>query len=419
MKTEDLFNNYIAPTYGRFPVAMSKGKGSYLYDEAGEEYLDFVSGIAVNTLGHAHPALIKTISKQASQLLHCSNLYWIESQGLLAQKISDQIMRSPGRTFFCNSGAEANEVLIKLSRRFAVQKNIKNPKIITFNKSFHGRTMAGISATGQAKTKKDFDPLLPGFIHVDFNNFEALEQAVNDSQGSAVAVMLEIVQGEGGINIATADFLKAINSLCKEQDLLLLIDEVQAGIGRTGSWNAWESIVSNEEFQPDGVSWAKGLGGGVPIGAAWMSAKKITGSDKSVFELLDAGSHGCTFGGNPMSCSVALRVLEEIENGALLQNVSARSQQLLTGIEKISSPLVKRVKGVGLMLGIELDLEQVKKMDGFDAKVTPAVNIVKRLFADRMLVVAAGESVVRLLPALNVSEKDCELAISKLSQVFS
>lgn len=391
MNTNNIFKNYITSNYSRFPASFTHGKGAKIYDTEGHEYIDFVSGIAVNTLGHGNELIAKVISEQAKKLIHCSNLYQIKEQGELAQFLTENVLKSPGKCFFCNSGAEANEALIKLARLFAYKKSIKNPEIITFKNSFHGRTMAGISATGQEKVKIGFEPLLPGFKHIEFNHPEILENAISKN---TVAFLLEIIQGEGGVNVANSDFLDSLQKICKEKNILLLIDEVQAGLGRAGELCSWKDI--NPEFQPDAVAWAKGLGGGVPIGACWITDKNY------LSDLFSPGTHGCTFGGNPLSTAVALAVLKEISTPEFLLSVKEKSKYFKNKILELNLPVIKSVKGKGLILGLELNAD--------------IAECVKKCFQNKLLTVGAAGNVMRLLPPLNVTYEEIDLAAKKLSQ---
>ncbi len=274
MSTAGRFAQHVLPTYGRFPLAPVRGAGARLWDEAGKCYLDFCTGIAVCSLGHCHPRLVEAIRQQAGELLHCSNLYQIPQQALLAEEINTHHVRLPGKLFFSNSGAEANDGLIKSARRFGhkLSQADGSPRfeVITFTLSFHGRTLGAMSATGQAKIQEGFDPLLPGFRYLPFNDVAALEAGIRPE---TAAILLEPIQGEGGVNVATPEFLRAAARLCKEHKLLLFFDEVQAGFGRCGDAMAWRMLAP--EIQPDGISWAKGMGGGVPIGAFWLSDRAI------------------------------------------------------------------------------------------------------------------------------------------------
>ena len=308
MSTADTFQQHVLPTYGRFPLVPVRGEGCRLWDETGKRYLDFCTGIAVCSLGHCHPRLVAAIREQAGKLLHCSNLYQIPQQAELAAEINTHHVRIPGKVFFSNSGAEANDGLIKSARRFGHKRTQPDGsprfEVITFQQSFHGRTLGSMSATGQAKIQEGFDPLLPGFRYLPFNDIAALEAGIRPE---TAAILLEPIQGEGGVNTATPEFLRAVAKLCKKHDLLLLFDEVQAGFGRCGDSMAWRMIAP--EIQPDGISWAKGMGGGVPIGAFWLNDRAIDDAGTALSSLMGPGSHGSTYGGNPLVCAAALAVL--------------------------------------------------------------------------------------------------------------
>ena len=295
-----LFQN-VVPSYGRFDIVLSHGAGSQLFDVTGKRYLDFGGGIAVTSLGHAHPAITEALVEQSSKLIHCSNFYYHEPQGKLAEGLVREI--APGKIFFGNSGAEANEGLFKLARKFGHDEG--RFEIITTLNSFHGRTLAGISATGQDKVKKGFEPMVPGFRHVPFNDLDAMRAAISPA---TVAIMIEGIQGEGGVTPATAEYLLGLRALCDEKKLLLFMDSVQCGHFRSGRFQSFQRILENapgaEKFIPDGVSMAKSLGGGFPIGAFWVRAQHA--------DLLGAGTHGTTYGGSPLACAVALKILEVI-----------------------------------------------------------------------------------------------------------
>ncbi|MDX8398078.1 MAG: acetylornithine transaminase [Mariprofundaceae bacterium] len=369
--------NEVMQTYGRYPLTLVKGQGARVWDDQNNVYLDFVSGIAVNTLGHNHPALVKTISEQAAQMLHCSNLYHIPQQSALAKRLCG--LSGLDRVFFCNSGAEANEAAIKLVRKFFYDQGSKRRNIITANGSFHGRTMQTLTATGQDKVKTGFDPLPTGFSHVELNNLEALEAAIDEQ---TAGVLLEPLQGEGGVNLATPAYLQGVRALCDKHGMLLMLDEIQTGIGRTGSMFAFEQA----RIKPDVLTLAKGLGGGVPIGAM-LAAMPMA-------DALGPGTHGSTFGGNPLSCAAALTVLDCIEKDNLLKNVQLRGEQLRQGLSELLSEFgcIKAVRGQGLLLGILLDCE-----------VAPLIDICRQ---KGLLVLPAGPHVVRILPALNISEQE-------------
>ncbi len=416
--TEALFDRYVVPNYGRFPVSMARGEGSWIWDEHGRKYLDYGGGIAVCALGHAPPCLSAVLDAQSRKLIHCSNLYYNRQQALLAQHITEKIIGAPGKIFFCNSGAEANDALIKLARRFghAVPQagGAQRHEIITFENSFHGRTLGGIAATAQPKVKEGFAPLLPGFVHVPYNDLHGAREAIG---AKTVAIMLEAVQGEGGVHTATPEFLLGIADLCREHQLLLMVDEVQCGLGRTGDLCAWHTVLGKEEngFAPDAVSWAKGLGGGVPIGAIWVRdrAQAEHEPEPRLCNLLGPGSHGSTFGGTPLVSAAALAVLEEIEASRWWEHARDLGQWIRDEIRSWQSGLIQEVRGLGLMLGVCLDAEnmasRVPAVRG--GKVTPSLHIVRALMGEGLLTVPAGDTVVRLLPPLNTSREEAAEAL--------
>ncbi len=411
LSTQALVDKYVLPTYGRFALSLASGQGSRVWDEAGKEYLDFGAGIAVCSVGHAHPRLIEAINKQARVLGHTSNLYYTRPQGLLARRLV-QMVGAPGRCFFCNSGGEANEALYKLARRFG---NTTQPggrfEIVTFLQSFHGRTLAGLAATGQEKVRKGFEPLTPGFVQARFNDLESVVACLNER---TAAILLEPIQGESGIQPATPEFLRGLRTLCDERGLLLMFDEVQCGMGRTGDWCGWRSLGA-PEVMPDAVSWAKGIGGGFPIGAIWASERAVTlldGSPSTLDALFGPGSHATTYGGNPLSCAAALATIEIIESEGLLRNAKLLgdyARQLLSGI---ASPLIAQVRGHGLMIGVELEADAFAKTPvARDDKRAPALIVVERLQQAGLLCVPAGTHVIRWLPPLNVTGADVERAV--------
>ncbi len=422
LSTQILMERYVAPNYGRFPVAMSHGQGSYLWDENDRKYLDFGTGIAVCSLGHRHGAITSAVHGQIERLVHCSNLYHVREQAILARHLVENVVNEPGKVFFCNSGAEANETLIKLARKFgiAVPKAGGEPRteVITFNGSFHGRTMGGISATAQPKAKDGFAPLLEGFRHVPFNDVAALKKAITPE---TVAILLEPVQGEGGINVATVKFLTAIAKICREHQVLLLLDEVQCGIGRVGHLCGWKAILDSEDFAPDAISWAKGVGGGVPIGATWTRQRPVSQElpELHLCDLLGPGSHGSTFGGGPLVATTSLAVLEEIQQHRLWENATSQGDYLKKAIQSWENPLVKDVRGLGLMLGIVLDETQMSHHPEFaESKATPAVFAVTQLMNAGLLTIPAGPEVVRLLPALNIGKPEADEALKILKSTF-
>ena len=387
-----LYADYVMPTYGRFDLDIARGSGCRVWDFEGREYLDFGAGIAVCSLGHAHPEVTKTVTEQASTLVHTSNLYRTAPQAELARRLVE--LTGSGKVFFCNSGAEANEGLIKLTRRFGNQSG--RYEILTFQNSFHGRTMAGISATAQEKIKKGFAPLLEGFAHLPYRDLNSVSTAIGPK---TVAILVEPVQGEGGIHIATGEFLRGLRRICDEHDLLLLFDEIQCGLGRTGDWCGWKSLDSN--LMPDGVSWAKGIANGFPLGAFWAA------SSRGLCDLLGPGTHGTTYGGNPVCCAAALKVLEIIEREGFRQNATVQGAKLRDGLRALNSPRVCEVRAIGLMIGIEL-------ADAGDRNA--AIPFVKKLMAAGLLAIPAGERVIRLLPPLNVTETEIDEALEKIGR---
>ena len=374
---QQLFQQYVVPSYGRFELALSHGQGSWLWDVNGKRYLDLGGGIAVNALGHAHPEIADTLSAQARKLVHISNLYYHEPQGRLAQKIVSHL--APGKVFFCNSGAEANEGLYKLARKFGHDEG--RFEILTATNSFHGRTLAGIAATGQEKVKKGFEPAVPGFRHVPFNDLDAVTKAVGPK---TAAILLEPIQGESGIQPAKPEFLRGLRKLCDEKNLLLMYDEVQCGVGRTGEFCGWKTIAP--DVVPDAMSWAKGLAGGFPIGAIWAR--------QPYQDVLGPGTHASTFGGTPLACAVALSVLDEVVK--LLPNARDVGRYFMEKLRKLP---VKEVRGIGLMIGVELAVESKP--------------VIAKLTERGLLAVPAGTHVVRFLPPLNITRADVDEAVEK------
>jgi acetylornithine/N-succinyldiaminopimelate aminotransferase len=395
-RVRELFEQNVVPSYARFDLVLDRGEGSYVWDVDGRRYLDLAAGIAVCSLGHAHPEITKALNEQSQKLIHVSNLYYNELQGQLAKRIVDLI--APGRVFFCNSGAEANEGLFKLARKFGHQES--RYEIITTVDSFHGRTLAGIAATGQEKVKKGFEPAVPGFKHVPFNNLDAMRRAITPQ---TAAILVEPIQGESGIMIATPEYLIGLRKLCDEQNLLLFFDEVQAGHFRTGKFQSWQRILENEhvDLVPDAVSMAKSLGGGFPIGAFWVREK--------FGEILSAGTHATTFGGTPLACAVALRIFDVIERDGLAENAWETGDFLLRELQAVqqrSAKIVEVVRGLGFMIGIEFQ-PQFKTSD-----------VVKQLHERNVLTVPAGNSVIRLLPPLNLSRGEAEEGLRVIEKVI-
>jgi acetylornithine aminotransferase/acetylornithine/N-succinyldiaminopimelate aminotransferase len=407
--TTELYRDYVMPTYGRFDLALTRGEGSRVWDEAGKSYLDFGAGIAVCSLGHALPKLAKVLADQAAMLIHTSNLYLTRPQGELA-KLIVELLGLGGKVFFCNSGAEANEGLYKLARKFG--SATARHEIITFNNSFHGRTLGGISATGQEKVKTGFAPLVEGFVHVPFNDLAAVEAAITPK---TVAILLEPVQGEGGINPATPEFLKGVRALCDKHDLLLMFDEVQCGFGRTGDWCAWRTIVPTD-VEPDAVSWAKGIANGFPLGAFWAGTRSAgpdaDGKERgSLCDLLGPGTHGTTYGGNPLAATAGLAVLNAIGEEGLLGNARSLGDYLKHSLGAMKLPAISLVRGVGLMIGIELN-----ELPG---EGVPSIRMTKSLMAEGLLVIPSGERTIRLLPPLNITKAEADEALGILKKVLS
>lgn len=394
MPTEELKDDagkYLMSTYQRQPLSIVRGRGSKVYDLEGREYLDFVGGIAVNVLGHGHPDLVHAIQRQAAQLIHTSNLYYTEPQVKLAKLLVDHSFAD--RVFFCNSGAEANEAAIKLARRYGHEKH--GParfEIITMKNSFHGRTMATITATGQDKVQKGFEPLLPGFAYAPFNDYGALQGMVGEQ---TAAIMLEPIQGEGGVHVADRDYLKNVRQLCTERDILLIFDEVQTGMGRTGTLFAYEQLG----VEPDIMTLAKGLGGGMPIGACLAK--------ESVAAVFTPGTHASTFGGNPLACAAALAVCRVLLEGRVLDQAKRMGEYLAKGLAdcKDRHRMVRDVRGLGLLQGIELE--------------TDARTMVTDCMARGVLVNATSERVLRFVPPLIITQREIDKLLDTLSAIFN
>ena len=375
-------------TYARLPVAFSHGDGSWVTDTDGKIYLDALSGIAVSTLGHNHPELVAAIAAQAGRLLHSSNLYQMPLQEKLAEKLA--VLSGLEEVFFCNSGCEANEAAIKLARFYGHQKGVDKPAIIVMEKAFHGRTMATLSATGNRKTQAGFEPLVSGFVRVPYNDLDAI-RAIAEHNKDVVAVMLEIVQGEGGINIAEVEFQRGLRALCDENGWLLMCDEVQCGVGRTGTWFGYQ----HAGIVPDVVMLAKGLGGGVPIGAC-LTAGKAAG-------LFKPGNHGSTFGGNQLATTAAMTTIDVVEKEGLVANAEAIGRLIREELAEALADVVGIVdiRGQGLMIGIELD--------------RPCGELVMRGLDAGILINVTAEKVVRLLPPLNFSAEEGRETVARLS----
>jgi len=420
--TRELYDRFVIPTYGRFELRLARGKGSEVWDESGKRYLDFGAGIAVTSIGHCHPRVVGMMQQQIATLVHTSNLYFTRPQGELAERLV-RLATAPGATrgkvFFCNSGAEANEALYKLARKFG---NEGTPggrnSIVTMLGSFHGRTLAGISATGQDKVKKGFDPLVPGFSHVPFNDHEALRKAVQTP--GTVAVLLEPVQGESGINPAKPEFLRLARQLCDEHNLLLMFDEVQCGLGRTGDWVGARTLAP--DVMPDAMSWAKGIAGGFPLGAIWVgdrSVKLADGSTKPLCDLLGPGTHGTTFGGTPLVCVGANEVLSVIEEEDMLANARELGPYALQKIAALKSPLIKETRGVGLMIGIELVPDFAERVPSVPPGKAPCLFMVELLHDAGLLTIPSSTHAIRWLPPLNVKRAEIEDAVQILDGVLT
>ncbi|MDJ0678961.1 MAG: aspartate aminotransferase family protein [Xenococcaceae cyanobacterium MO_167.B52] len=398
----NIFNSNVMNTYGRFPIAIERGQGCRLWDTEGKEYLDFVAGIATCTLGHGHPALIDRVTEQIQKLHHVSNLYYIREQGELAQWLVEHSCAD--KVFFCNSGAEANEAAIKLVRKYAhtVLDFLEQPVILTAKASFHGRTLATITATGQPKYQKGFEPLVDGFAYVPYNDIIAIENAIADiDEGNrrVAAIMLEPLQGEGGVRPGELEYFLKLRKICDENNILLVFDEVQVGVGRTGKLWGYENLG----VEPDIFTSAKGLAGGIPIGA--MLCKDFC----AVFE---PGNHASTFGGNPFACAAGLAVLETIEKENLIHNAEARGEQLRVRLRAIANKypqIFTEVRGWGLINGMEIqpDIE------------LNSIAIVKSAMEQGLLLVPAGPKVLRFVPPLIVSEAEVNQAADILESVIA
>lgn len=388
LKAEE--NQYVMNTYGRFPIALDHGEGATLWDVEGKKYIDLASGIGVNCLGYNNPVLIDAITAQAHKLMHVSNLFTTEPMVQVAKKLVEKT-HLDGKVFFANSGAEANEGAIKLARKYSFDKYGEGRfKIITLVNSFHGRTVTTLKATGQDRFHNYFFPFTEGFDYAEANNFDSVRRKVDDM---TCAVMMELVQGEGGVLPLDPEFVKQVEALCREKDLLLIIDEVQTGIGRTGSLFCFQQY----DVRPDVVTMAKGLGGGVPIGAVLAA--------QSCSNVLTPGTHATTFGGTPMMCAAANAVLDTVANGEFLAQVREKGEYLKNGILSIGSPNIHGVRGMGLMLGIIVD----------EGKHAAFAN---KLIEKGVLAITAGKNAVRLLPPLTISKAEMDEALTIMKEVF-
>ncbi|MES9843052.1 MAG: acetylornithine transaminase [Candidatus Sedimenticola sp. 6PFRAG5] len=378
-------------TYNRLPVSFQRGEGAWLWDTDGKRYLDALSGIAVCGLGHAHPAVKEALCNQAGQLIHTSNLYGISQQ----EKLGEMLTRLSGmdRVFFSNSGAEANEAAIKLARLYGHHKGIENPVIVVMENSFHGRTLATLSATGNRKVQAGFEPLVKGFARIPYGDIESLQQ-VADNTANVVAVLVEPVQGEGGINIPAEDYLNRIREICDRNDWLMMLDEIQTGMGRSGRMFAHQ----HNGITPDVMTLAKGLGNGVPIGACLAKGKAA--------EVLGPGTHGSTFGGNPLACSAAIAVIDTLESNKLTERADQLGASLLAdfadALEGVAG--VEEIRGTGLLIGIELD--------------RPCAELVGRALEQGLLINVTAEKVIRLLPPLILSDEEAQQLVEAVSNLI-
>ena len=383
--TQHLMNNY-----NRLPVTFTKGQGVWLWDSNGEQYLDALSGVAVNGLGHAHPKLVKTIAEQAAKLIHVSNYYHISEQEALADKLAE--VSGMDKVFFCNSGCEANEASIKLARLYGHNKGIESPEIIVMECSFHGRTMATLSATGNRKAQAGFEPLVSGFIRVPYDDLEAVKQ-IATRKNNVVAILVEPVQGEGGVNIPAdmSAYFQGLRQVCDDNGWLLMLDEVQSGIARTGTWFAFQ----HTGIVPDVMSLAKGLGSGVPIGAC---VAKGAAADVFVY-----GKHGSTFGGNPLATAAGLTTINVIEDEKLRENAQKMGDLICDGFkaELANTKGVTLIRHAGLMIGIELD--------------RPCADLVKTALSAKLLINVTADNVIRLLPPLVINAEESQALVSRLS----
>ena len=381
---------HVMPTYGRLPIALSHGQGCRVWDVNGKAYLDALGGIAVNTLGHNHPKLVPALQDQLTRLIHTSNYYHIPHQEALARKLVE--ISGLSNVFFCSTGLEANEAALKLARKFGHDKGIERPEIVVYEKAFHGRSIATLSATGNPKVQAGFGPLVEGFIRVPLNDLAALEAATAGNP-NVVAVFLEAIQGEGGVNPAHMDYLRQLRTLCDQRDWLLMIDEVQCGMGRTGKWFAhqWAGIL------PDVMPLAKGLGSGVPVGAVVAGPKAA--------HIFKTGNHGTTFGGNPLAMRAGLETIRIMEEDDLLGNASRVGAHLVAGLRQalateLASGGVKEIRGLGLMLGIDL--------------AKPCPGLMQQCLEQGLLISVTADSVIRLVPPLIMSTAEADEVVAIL-----
>lgn len=394
MKNRDvvkLTDKYVAPTYARYPIALVRGKGARVWDADGKEYLDFLAGIAVNSLGHCHPAVVRAIEQQARKLLHVSNLYHILPQSELARELCRHSFAD--RVFFCNSGAEANEAAIKLARRYGAAHLGGKHEILSAHNSFHGRTLATLTATGQEKVRAGYDPLPAGFRQIPFDDLRAAEEAIDEEK--TVGILIEPIQGEGGINVPSEGYLRGLRELCDRRGLLLIFDEVQTGMGRTGKLFGYENFA----VTPDIMTLAKALGGGLPIGA--MLARE------EVAKSFVPGSHASTFGGNPLVCSVGMAVMKTLLKGGVLKNCVRMGKIFVQGLQQIKDrfSFVEGIRGKGLLLGLALDMEGAK--------------IVDACMQEGLLLNCTAYKVLRFVPPLTITEEEIQRGLAILEKVLA
>ena len=419
MTHDQQLQQFVLPNYGRYDVWPVRGEGARVWDRDGKEYLDFAGGVAVCPLGHCHPAVIDALTTQAKTLIHVSNWYCIDKQAELAQVLAEDVVGLAGKSFFCNSGAEANEGLLKLARRYGVQaRGIAKPKIITFSHSFHGRTLGAMFATEQQKIWGDFGltPAELGYIHLPFNDVAALEKAFA-SEPDVVAILAEPIQGESGVNAVSAEFLRAAQNLCRKHQALLLLDEVQCSFGRAGEMAGWKAIVPGDEIKPDGVSWAKAIGSGYPLGAFWVRDVEISNPNgpTRLCDLLGPGSHGTTYGGSPLACAVGLATIRTILSENLCENAQKSGDRIASIVRAWHHPLIQEVRQFGLFIAYELNVDVIAPLAGGKAS---SIFLARKLLDAGLMTVPAGPNAVRWLPPLNITSADADAALHILHLVL-
>jgi acetylornithine/N-succinyldiaminopimelate aminotransferase len=410
---------YVLGNYGRYSVWPVRGQGARVWDRDGKEYLDFAGGVAVCPLGHCDPRVVAAITEQAQTLIHVSNWYCIDKQAELARLIVEDIVRIPGKVFFCNSGAEANEGLLKLARRYGHQvRGIAKPKILTFSGSFHGRTLGAMFATAQSKIYGGFglEPDELGYVHGSYNDIEDLEAKVA-AHPDIVAILMEPTQGESGVHSATADFLRRAQQLCRERGMLLLLDEVQCGFGRAGQLNGWQAILPGEEIQPDGISWAKAIGSGYPLGAFWVRDLQLANeSIPNLNAVLGPGTHGTTYGGSPLACAVGLAVLRAIIEDDLSGNARRIGSYISEQVREWQHPLIQHIRQLGLFIGFELNATAMGDCQGTGKP--PSIFTAQKLLDAGMMVTPAGPNTIRWLSPLNITQADADLGLTRMKGVL-